>query len=143
MSAAVLDCISVVAPRMGSDFEPLVSIYIPPILRLSNRANKVYVTRSQAVITLVIGFCHIPSILPHLVTACKESKIATGRTIAIEGVLRALNKWDWSQKEIRSKVTNVEEMIRLTGRDKDAGIRQISRQVFEAYKNIFPERLDE
>lgn len=143
MSAAVLDCIGVVAPRIGLDFEPLVPIYIPPILRLSNRTNKVYVVRSQATIALIIGFCHIPSILSCLLTACKESKIATGRTAAVEGVLRALTKWDWSPKEFQNRITTVEEIIRITGRDKDASIRQVSRQIFETYKNLFPERVDE
>ncbi|GJJ06586.1 hypothetical protein Clacol_000779 [Clathrus columnatus] len=141
LSTTALDCIGIAAPRLGLDFEPLVPIYVPAILRLSNRTNKVYVKRAHTTMDLIIGFCHIPSILHHLITACKESKISTGRIAAIDGALRALNKWDWTQKDIRNKVTDIEEMIRITGRDKDAIIRQTSRQVFEAYKNIFPERV--
>jgi len=101
------------------------------------------VTRSQATIALIIGYCHLPSIVPHLLTACKDSKIATGRIAGAEGILRALNKWDWEQKDIKTKIGDVEEALRLTGRDKDPAVRQISRKVFEAYKTLFPDRLEE
>lgn len=143
LSAAALECITIIAPRIGPAFDTLVPLFMPHILRLSTRSNKVYVTRSQASMGLIIGYCHIPSIIPYLLIACKESKIVTGRAVAIEGVLRCLNKWDWAQKDIRSRVGDIEEVIKVTGRDKDAGIRQASRKVFEAYKILFPERVDE
>ncbi|KAF8590933.1 hypothetical protein K439DRAFT_1119805 [Ramaria rubella] len=143
LSAAALDCIVVIAPRLGLGFEALVPLFVPHILRLSTRTNKVYVTRSQAGVALIIGYCHIPSIMPHLLAACKDSKIVTGRAVAVEGMLRCLNKWDWTQKDIKAKVSDVEEVIKVTGRDKDAAIRQTSRKVFEAYKTLFPERIDE
>lgn len=143
LSAAALDCIIIVAPRIGIAFDSLVPLFVPHILRLATRTNKVYVTRSQAGLTLILSYCHIASLIPHLLTACKESKIVTGRAVALEGVLRCLNKWDWSKKEIKAKVGDVEEVIKITGTDKDAGIRQTSRKVFEAYKDLFPDRVDE
>ncbi|KAF8530464.1 clasp N-terminal domain-containing protein, partial [Hysterangium stoloniferum] len=143
LSAAALECLTVIAPRIGLTFDALAPFFISHILRLSNRTNKVYVTRSQASVALIINYCHIPSLISHLLVACKDSKIVTGRVTAVEGILRALNKWDWTQKDIKVKVVDVEEVIRLTGRDKDAGIRQTSRKVFEAYKILFPERIEE
>ena len=143
LSAAALECITAIGPRIGLAFDPLVPLFIPHILRLSTRSNKVYVTRSQASMGLILNYCHIPSIMPQLLVACKESKIVTGRAVAIDGILRCLNKWDWVQKDVRSKVGDVEEAIKITGRDKDAKIRQSSRKVFEAYKIMFPERVDE
>ena len=143
LSMTTLDCLAAIAPRIGSKFDTLVPLFVPVILRLSNRTNKVYVTRSQATIALIIGYCHLPSIVPHLLTACKDSKIATGRIAGAEGILRALNKWDWEQKDIKTKIGDVEEALRLTGRDKDPAVRQISRKVFEAYKTLFPDRLEE
>jgi CLASP N terminal len=142
LSSAALDCLTIIAPRVGLAFEPLVPLFVPHILRLATRTNKVYVTRSQATLALVVGYCHIPSIIPCLLAACKESKIVTGRAVSVESVLRCLNKWDWTDKEIKAKVGDVEEVIRVTGRDKDAGIRQTSRKVFEAYKTLFPDRVD-
>lgn len=143
LSAAALDCLIIVAPRVGLAFEGLVPLFMPHILRLATRTNKVYVTRSQAGLALILSYCHIPSIIPYLLAACKESKIVTGRAVALEGVLRCLNKWDWTQREIKARVGDVEEAIKITGRDKDAGIRQTSRKVFEVYKALFPARVDE
>ena len=142
LSAAALDCLITIAPRVGLAFEALVSLFVPHILRLATRTNKVYVTRSQAGLALILGYCHIPSIIPCLLAACKESKVVTGRAVAVECMLRCLNKWDWTEKEIKAKVCDVEEVIRVTGRDKDAGVRQTSRKVFEAYKTLFPDRVD-
>ncbi|KAF8532513.1 clasp N-terminal domain-containing protein, partial [Gautieria morchelliformis] len=143
LSAAALECLIIIAPRVGLAFEVLVPLFVPHILRLANRTNKVYVTRSQTGLALILGYCHIPSIIPHLLAACKESKMVTGRAIAVEGVLRCLNKWDWTDRYTKARVGDVEEVIKVTGRDKDAGIRQTSRQIFEAYKVLFPERVEE
>ena len=143
LSGAALDFLNIVAPRLSLKFEPLVSLLLPSVLRLSNRPNKVYVTRAEKSLMMIITYCPIPSVISHLLVACKESKIATGRIAAVEGALRALNKWDWTQTPLKAKVGDIEEIIRLSGKDKDPSVRQSSRKVFDAYKALFADRLDE
>lgn len=143
LAVAALDCLGAIAPRIGVKFEPLVTIYVPPLLRLSTRTNKVFVARSQSTTALIIGYCQIPSIIPYILSACKESKMASGRLAAAEAALRTLNKWDWTQKDTKVKVGSIEELLKITGRDKDSAVRQTSKAIFAAYKALFPERIDE
>ncbi|KIJ26549.1 hypothetical protein M422DRAFT_192044, partial [Sphaerobolus stellatus SS14] len=143
LSAAVLDFLNITAPRLGPKFEPLVPLFVPSILRLSSRTNKVYVSRAEKTLAMIITYCPLPAIVPQLLIACKESKVVTGRIAGAEGVLRALNKWDWTQNPMKAKIGDIEDMLRLTGKDKDPTVRQLSRKIFDAYKALFPDRLDE
>ena len=53
--------------RLGPQFEPLLPIYLPPILRLFGRPNKVYTTRAAATVASIVKNTRLAKCLQYLV----------------------------------------------------------------------------
>ncbi|KAG8914039.1 hypothetical protein FRC01_004250 [Tulasnella sp. 417] len=152
LSGVATDFVSSFAPRLGSRFEPLVSVIIPALVKLLMRPNKVFVNRAQACLLLIIEHCHLPSIVPHLREAAKD-KAQTLRLSAVEATLQVLEHFDKSLLEVREgsssiqtrrrgNVEDIETIIKDTARDANPTVRQASRKVFEKYSEIWPERVE-
>ncbi|KAI0029210.1 clasp N-terminal domain-containing protein, partial [Vararia minispora EC-137] len=140
LSASATEFIATLASGLGGDFEPLIPGYIPTLLSICARPNKVFVARGKAAIRTIIEQTQLPSILPHLVE-CVRDKSATMRLIAIEGVLACLNSLNPPDLERESRAREVESAIKFTATDASGDVRKISRQVFEAYTVLMPDRV--
>ncbi|KAG9035357.1 hypothetical protein FRB95_011508 [Tulasnella sp. JGI-2019a] len=152
LSASALELVSAMAPRLGARFEALVAILIPSLLKVLTRPNKVFVSRAQACLNLIVEHCHLPSLIPHLREAAKDKSI-TLRLGVTEATLQLVNTWDRGLLDVREgastltarhkgNVEDIETIIKETARDANPGVRQISRQVFDKYAEVWPERLD-
>jgi len=141
ISKVALNCIATIAKLLGLKFEPLVPIFVPVILGLANRLKKDFVANSQSTMTIIIANCHLTSIIPHLLVACRDSEISSGRIAGARGIREALKEWDWQDGDIKAKLGDVEEALRVTGKDYDSTVRQICAEIFESYKTQFPERV--
>ncbi|KAI0045947.1 hypothetical protein FA95DRAFT_1494754 [Auriscalpium vulgare] len=141
LSAAALDVITTSATGLGTSFEPLMPLLLPTLLSLCSRPNKVVIARTKAAIQVIVEQTQLPSILPHLTQALGD-KSATLRMIAIESVLACLNCLNPPdlEKEVRAK--EIEGAIRSTVTDASGDVRKVSRQVFDAYKILLPDRID-
>lgn len=152
LSASALELVSAIAPRLGSRFESLVAIFFPSVLRVLTRPNKVFVSRAQACLNLIVEHCHLPSLIPHLREAAKDKSV-TLRLGVIEATLQLVNTWNRGVLDVREgastlttrhrgNVEDIETIIKETARDANPGVRQISRQIFDKYAEVWPERLD-
>lgn len=152
LSASALDLVSAMAPRLAARFEPLVAILFPSLLKVLTRPNKVYVTRGQACLLLIVEHCHLPVIIPHLREASKDKSVSL-RLGVTEAILQLVSSWDRAILEVREgastlltrhkgNVEDIETIIKETARDANPAVRQVSRQVFDKYSEIWPERLD-
>ncbi|KAI0313012.1 clasp N-terminal domain-containing protein [Amylostereum chailletii] len=141
LSAAAMECISIVASGLGGDFEPLVPLFLPTLLALCSRPNKVFVSRSKATIRTVIEQTQLPSVLPILVDALKDKSVSM-RLIAVESICSCLNCLNPPDLEKESRARDIEKAIRQTATDASGDIRKISRNVFDAYKILLPNRVE-
>jgi hypothetical protein len=137
-----VDLLTVIAPPLGNEFEPLISIFVPTLIRLLGRTNKVFVSRAKAGLQAIISNCPHPRILIELRVMVTD-KSAPLRVIVVGAVLQCLSEWDWSMPAFASKVGEVESVIRATGTDSNVDARKTARQVFDLYKQMFPDRVDE
>lgn len=153
LSGSALDFLSTMAPRLGAKFDPLVAFILPSLLKVLTRPNKVYVTRAQSCLNLIVEHCQLPSIIPHLREAVKD-KSQSLRLGATQATLQIVATWDRSMLEVREGASNlgsrrkgnvedIEMIIKETARDANPSVRQVSRQAFDQYAEIWPDRMEE
>ncbi|KAF9017291.1 hypothetical protein BDZ89DRAFT_1022261 [Hymenopellis radicata] len=141
LSGAAIEFVSELATGLENGFEPLLYIFLPTLLSLCARTNKIVVKRSSACILVIVERTLLLAILPHLMQAVKE-KSASLRVIACEAILTCLNCFNPPdlQKEARAK--DVEALIKVTSRDAIAEVRKLGREIFEAYQLLLPNRVE-
>ncbi|KAF7967707.1 hypothetical protein HWV62_33333 [Athelia sp. TMB] len=141
LSGAAMDMLRTLACGLGGDAEPLIPIFLPTLITLCTRTNKVSVTRARACILAFIENTQLPAILPYLVEAAKDKSV-TLRIVAAESVLSCLNCFNPPDLEKESRATMIEGVIKLTAKDANADVRRVSRKLFEAYKALMPSRVE-
>ena len=139
LSGTILDLLCVIAPRLDKHFEPLLHVFIPTALQLCSRTNKLYITRTRNLLDIISSRTSLTCIVPYLRESC-EDKSVTQRAAGIDFILQSLHKFN--PPDLLKYVESVESSICCTARDKDPGIRSTCRKVFDAYKLLWPERLE-
>ncbi|KAI9507453.1 clasp N terminal-domain-containing protein [Russula earlei] len=141
LSATAVECIAALATGLGSSFDPLVPLFIPTLLSLCSRPNKVFISRAKATIQTIIDQTQLISLLPYFVGALRDKSV-TLRLVAIESLLACVQSFNPPDLEKDARARDVENAIRLTATDASADVRKISRHVFDAYKILLPTRVE-
>ncbi|KAI0250386.1 clasp N-terminal domain-containing protein, partial [Lactifluus subvellereus] len=141
LSAAAVDCIAALATGLGPSFDPLVPLFIPTLLSLCSRPNKIFISRAKAALQTVIDQTQLISLLPYFVGALRDKSV-TLRLIAIDSVLSCVQSFNPPDLEKDARARDVESAIKLTATDASAEVRKISRNVFDAYKILLPSRVE-
>ncbi len=141
LSAAALECMATLAAGLGPSFDPLVPLFIPTLLSLCSRPNKVFISRAKATIRTIIDQTQLISLLPYFVGALRDKSV-TLRLIAIESVLACVQCFNPPDLEKEARARDVENAIKLTATDANADVRRVSREVFNAYKILLPTRIE-
>ncbi|TFY72942.1 hypothetical protein EVG20_g69 [Dentipellis fragilis] len=141
LSSTAIEMLSHVAQGLGKGFEPLLHLYLPVLLTICGRPNKVFVARARAGVETIIENTQLPSILTHLVNSLADKSISLRQT-AISGILACLNCFNPPDLEKEPRALDIENAIRITATDANGDVRKISRQVFDAYRILLPARVD-
>ena len=141
LSGAAVELLTVLATGLGSSFDPLVSHFVPTLLALCGRSNKVFTSRARACILAIVQHTRLPSLLPYL-TDLANHKSVSPRLTAAEAILACLNCFNPPDLEKETRARVVEDFIKLTARDASADVRKASKEVFKAYKTLMPARVD-
>lgn len=141
LSGTAVDLVSALAVGLGSSFEPLVSLFVPTLLGLCGRTNKIFTSRAKSCILTVIEHTQLPSILHYLADMATQ-KSALQRLTAAEAVLACLNCLNPPDLEKEARARLVEDFIRVTARDASPDVRKASKQIFGAYKTLMPARVE-
>lgn len=141
LSGSAIELMNALLAGLGSSFEPLVSLFMPTLLGLCGRTNKVFTSRAKACILAVIENTQLPSILPYLADSLTQ-KSAFLRLVAAEGVLACLNCFNPPDIEKDTRARLIEDIIKLTARDASADVRRAGKMIFEAYKALLPDRVE-
>lgn len=141
LSGTAVDLVSALAVGLGSSFEPLVSLFVPTLLGLCGRTNKVFTSRAKSCILTIIEHTQLPSILHYLVDMAAQ-KSALHRLAAAEAVLACLNSLNPPDLEKETRARLVEDFIRVTARDASPDVRKASKRIFAAYKTLMPARVE-
>ncbi|KAG1828948.1 clasp N terminal-domain-containing protein [Suillus variegatus] len=141
LSGSTIELVKALLTGLGSSFEPLVPLFMPTLLGLCGRTNKVFTSRAKACILAAIENTQSTSILPYLADSLTP-KSASLRLVAAEGVLACLNCFNPPDIEKDTRARLIEDVIKLTARDASADVRRVGKLIFEAYKALLPDRVD-
>lgn len=141
LSGVAVDFVSTMAPRLAHAFQPLVPLYVPALVRLSARPNKVYLRRAEKTLTTLITHCQCSNIIPCLLAGIEDKSDATRRTSSM-GVEKVID--EWSRESIGVKgIVELEMAIRKMATDRDPDTRKAAKRAWEAFESKYPERVDE
>ncbi|KEP55440.1 CLASP amino-terminal protein [Rhizoctonia solani 123E] len=136
-----VDLFTVIAPPLGNRFEPFIGVFVPTLIKLLGRTNKVFISRATAALRTIITHCPHPRILVELRIMASD-KSAALRVLVAGAVLQCMTEWDWSIPSFAAKAGDIETVIRVMGTDSNVDARKITRQIFEQYRQAFPDRVD-
>lgn len=132
---ASLKLIESLAYTTKESFQPVSGIYLKPVLRLSSRAKKVYVTLSRATLIRVIEFSACSSFLPVLNEAMASPSKSLRETAAI-GILTLCKSC--KEEQVVKYKTELENFLKNASVDQLQTVREYSKSVWEVYKTDFP-----
>ncbi|KAK4686217.1 hypothetical protein P7C73_g3911, partial [Tremellales sp. Uapishka_1] len=140
LSGVTTDLLTTLAPRLSLAFQPLILVYLPPLIRLLARPNKVYLRRAEKCLATIITHCPLPSLIPILRVGLEDKNDVCRRSSAA-GIERMALEWD---RSVWGKgIKEFEVCLRKMGGDKDAEVRKTGKRVWAAYSEEWPERVDE
>lgn len=141
LSGSAIKLVITLLDGLGQTFEPLVALFLPTLLGLCARTNKVFTRPAKECVFAVIKGIKSPSILPFLAESINH-KSSSVRLVSAEGVLAYLNCFNLPEivKDTRARL--LEDVIKLTTRDANADVRQTGKKIFESYKAILPGRVE-
>lgn len=141
LSGVCTELLQTFAPRLGPQFHALVHLYLPPLIRLLARPNKVYLKRAEKCLTTIISNCHSPHILIHLRNGL-DDKSDPCRRASAEGIERMTVEWDRARFGERD-LEILEFCLCKMATDRDAEVRKTAKRVWARFAEVWPERVDE
>ncbi|OJA10431.1 hypothetical protein AZE42_10465 [Rhizopogon vesiculosus] len=137
LSGATIELITALSVSLSPAFESLLSIFIPTLLRLCARTNKVYTSRAKASIFAMIKHTQSTSILPYL-AASIHNKSPSLRLVAAEGVLAYLN----FHTSNGTRTHLIENVIQSTSEDASAAVRAVGKTIYKAYRALLADSVE-
>lgn len=108
------------------------------ILKLCQRPNKVVLNRAQGCLITIIKQTRLSSIIPFLRESVKD-KSAVLRIVASEAVYLCMTNIDVDK--LANRVTDLELIIKSTGRDANPEVRKHARAILTEFREKFPDRV--
>ena len=141
LSGAAMDLINIAVTELGRAFEGLLPIFLPTLLAMCARPNKVFVSRARACLITIVESTQSPQILGFLLRSAKD-KSTSLRLAVSEVALACLHSFNPPDLQKDSRGQEVEGLIKAFATDANADVRKVGRKVFEAYSILLPNRVD-
>ncbi|KAM0748266.1 hypothetical protein T439DRAFT_349587 [Meredithblackwellia eburnea MCA 4105] len=144
LSSTTLDVMSS-ATRLGSSFHPLLPHYLPTILRLLCRTNKLYISRATSTLISIVIHTELSDILKYIVAEWKleGGKSSSYRISAMEVVLAFFPEGEplGGKENLDRRVEDIEWIVRQSVTDRESKVRSGCKKLWEYYRSIWDERV--
>lgn len=130
--------VTTMATSMGDKFEQLSDLLLPTVLRLTTRANKVYVSSATATLKACIKAAGLTTLIPTLLEGLKNPSKSM-RIASIEAILLIVEKN--GPHRLQNSVTLIEKAILDGVQDPTHEVRDTAKTLFENYKVGFNDSL--
>ncbi|GAA5839331.1 hypothetical protein JCM9279_005908 [Rhodotorula babjevae] len=133
--------------RLGHHFAALLSLYLPTLLRLFARPNKVYVTRSASCVASIIRNTRIADVVRFIALEWRNEpgKSATFREQAAVALAIALgadtDTLGVDKEGLERRIDDVEWLIKNGATGREASVRAEMKKCWEVYKREWPDRV--
>ncbi|SPC63960.1 uncharacterized protein UHOD_03719 [Ustilago sp. UG-2017b] len=139
LSGTAGDLLNSIAPRLGDKFEPLVAVFVPTLLLICARTNKVAVKRAEKSLHFVVKHCRPTSVIAYLKEAIKDKGQGL-RAVAARTLLLVLEVTE--KEKLGRRVGDVEACVKSGATDSNPEVRKLAKRLFELYVEIWPERVE-
>ncbi|PWZ01618.1 hypothetical protein BCV70DRAFT_205364 [Testicularia cyperi] len=139
LSGTAGDLLNSIAPRLAESFDALVPIFVPTLLLICARTNKIAVKRAEKSLHLIIKHCRLASVIPLLREAIKDKGQGL-RAVAANAFTLVLELTE--RDRLSRRVVDVELAIKSGATDSNPEVRQATRRIFELYIAHWPERVE-
>lgn len=140
LSGTAGDLLNSIAPRMAERFEPLVGMFVPTLLLICARTNKIAVKRAEKSLHFIVRHCRAPSVVGYLKEAVRDKSQGL-RAVAVGTLVLVL---ECTEKErLTRRVGDIEGCIKSGATDSHAEVRQLTKRLFELYVSVWPERVEQ
>lgn len=136
--------------RLGAHFAPLLPLYLPRLLRLLCRTNKLYIQRTSYALTTILQNTLLVDMLRYVVgewkaEAGKSTSFRIGASELV-GVLLGLVEMDGEtgnrvKEAAERRVEELEWIVRVGATDKEQKVRAEIKKVWEVYKRVWKDRV--
>lgn len=139
LSGTAGDLLNSIAPRMAQRFEPLVPVFVPTLLLICARTNKVAVKRAERSLHFIVRHCKPPSVVSYLKDAISDKSQGL-RAVTAGTLVLVLENTD--KDRLARRVIDIEACIKSGATDSNPEVRQTTKRIFELYVSIWPERVE-
>ncbi|KAJ9478702.1 CLASP_N domain-containing protein [Pseudozyma hubeiensis] len=140
LSGTAGDLLNSIAPRMAERFEPLVGMFVPTLLLICARTNKIAVKRAEKSLHFIVRHCRAPGVVGYLKEAVRDKSQGL-RAVAVGTLVLVL---ECTEKErLARRVGDIEGCIKSGATDSHAEVRQLTKRLFELYVSVWPERVEQ
>ncbi|GAA5896002.1 uncharacterized protein JCM6883_001684 [Sporobolomyces salmoneus] len=147
LSGSTLDLIGS-STRLGPQFAPLLPLYLPTLLRLLCRTNKLYISRSTTTIISILKNTKLVDVLRFIVSEWhgESGKSATFKEKAAEVTAYMLSpgsggEMQFEKEILDRRIDELEWIIKTAAVDRDAKVRTEAKKCWEVYKREWPDRV--
>ncbi|SCV73472.1 BQ2448_7398 [Microbotryum intermedium] len=146
LSASTLDLIAS-CTRLHAHFQPLLTTYLSPLLRLLCRTNKLYISRALATLHGIIKHTLLVDILKFIVIEWKleSGKSSSFRIAVAEAISTMLGAGTAElvvpKEAFDKRVEELEWVIRIGATDREPKVRGEIKKCWNVYKREWPERV--
>ncbi|KAI9140556.1 clasp N terminal-domain-containing protein [Paraphysoderma sedebokerense] len=139
LSGTACELVDELAKVLGPDFESLSEAFIPTLLKICVRTNKVFITRASNALKSIIRNCNPYKHIPKFCECMKNSSKSL-RAVVIELIHLILDTID---SDILEDYVDVIEVALKDGlSDSSPVVRDWSKKIYELYRNDFGDRVE-
>lgn len=139
LSGTAGDLLNSIAPRMAERFDPLVSVFVPTLLLICARTNKVAVKRAEKSLHFIVKHCRPPAVVGYLKEAIRDKGQGL-RAVAAATLVVVLDNTE--KERLQRRVADIEGCIKSGATDSNVEVRQTTKVIFERYVGMWPERVE-
>lgn len=137
LSKSAFELLLSLAPRLKTRFnESLRLLYVPALFTQIRVTNKITRERAEACLFMILEHCPLPNLVRDLASE-RDDANANLRKAVGKGCLIASQGWSAG-----GRIAEVEAVVRSLATDKDVEVRKVAKDLWAAFKEIWPERVD-
>ncbi|KAH8551666.1 clasp N-terminal domain-containing protein, partial [Umbelopsis sp. PMI_123] len=138
LSGTTTDLLEQLAINLQRAYEPLSDGFLPHIMKLFTRSNKLFVNRGIKCVSVIIQYAKIPRAIPQFCNAITKPDPNKQMRMGAAQCLTSSIEFNASS-DLENHLTIIENAIRVGAMDSAPEVREMVRKCFEMYKKQLPE----
>nr|CAG8447584.1 15092_t:CDS:2 [Entrophospora candida] len=136
LSGTATELVEEISKSLGPNFDSLAELFVPDILKLCNRTNKLFGTRAYKCLETIIKVSKLSSLIPKF----REAMQSQSKLLKTNVAKLTLTILEEDVTGLENHIVDLEWIIHLGVIDSTLEVRTASKKSFEVYKSRFGSR---